>query len=127
MNNHEAREYVQAGLRQRSMLRKEREDELDAFEEEMISFCNQHSADTKKNQAKTEQRENQRAMKAEKREAMRKKDEAAEKACTKYGYTCVAILLLCAWTPIPLYAAMALIAGLAVFPTVYIVKLYGMV
>ena len=127
MNNHEAREYVQAGLRQRSMLRKEREDELDAFEEEMISFCNQHSADTKKNQAKTEQRENQRAMKAEKREAMRKKDEAAEKACSKYGYTCVAILLLCAWTPIPFYAAMALIAGLAVFPTVYIVKLYGMV
>lgn len=125
----EAKQYVAAGLERRSIARKdrEREEQLDHFEQEMISFCNQHSADSKKTQAEKEKCETTRAMRAEKREAMRKKDEAAEMACTKYGYACVTILLLSAWTPIPLYAAIALIAGLAVFPAVYIAKLYGLV
>ena len=123
-----AKQYVEAGLERRKADRQEREQEekLDAYEAEMISFCNRHSADSKKTQAEKEKCESHRAMRAEKREAMRKKDEAAEMACTKYGYTCVAILLLSAWTPLPFYAAVALIAGLAVFPAVYIVKLFGL-
>lgn len=122
----EAKQYVAAGLERRSIARQEREEQLEDFEQEMISFCNKHSADSKKTQAEKEKCESHRAMKAEKREAMRKKDEAAEMACTKYGYACVAILLLSAWTPLPFYAAVALIAGLAVFPVVYIVKLFGL-
>jgi len=128
MSTEEARKYVEAGLRQRSIARQEREQEekLDHFEQEMISFCNKHSADSKQTRTKQEKCEITRAIKAEKREAMRKKDKAAEMACSKYGYACVAILLLSAWTPIPLYAAIALIAGLAVFPIVYIIKLYNL-
>lgn len=126
MSTEEARNYVEAGLQRRSIARQEQEEQLDDFEQEMISFCNKHSADSKKTQAEKEKCESHRAMKAEKREAMRKKDEAAEMACTKYGYACVAILLLSAWTPLPFYAALALITGLAVFPAVYIVKLFGL-
>lgn len=128
MSTEEARNYVESRLQQRSIARqeREREEQLDDFEQKMISFCNQHSADAKKNREKQEKCENHRALKEEKREAMRRKDEAAQLACTKYGYACVAILLLSAWTPIPLYAAIALIAGLSVFPAVYIVKLYGL-
>lgn len=127
MSNQEAREYVEAGLRRRSIRRQEREDELDAFEEEMISCCNRNSANSKKDTAKREECEMRKAIKAEKREAMRKRDEAAELACTKYGYACVAILLTCCITPLPFYGAAALIAGLAVFPVAYIAKLYGLV
>lgn len=126
MNTEEARKYVEAGLMQRSIARQEQEEKLDHFEQEMISFCNRHSADSKQTRTETQTRENRKAMKAAKREAMRKRDEAAEMACTKYGYACIAILLLCAWTPLPFYAAAALIAGLAVFPVVYIIKLYNL-
>lgn len=125
----EAKQYVAAGLERRKADRQEREQEekLDAYEAEMISFCNKHFADSKKIQAKKEKCETNRAIREEKRAAMRQKEEAAEMACTKYGYACVAILLLSAWTPIPFYAAVALIAGLAVFPIAYIVKLYDLV
>lgn len=126
MSTEEARNYVEAGLQRRSIARQEREEQLDDFEQEMISFCNKHFADSKKTRLKKEKCETNRAMRAEKRAAMRQKEEAAEMACTKYGYTCVAILLLSAWTPLPFYAAVALIAGLAVFPAVYIVKLFGL-
>lgn len=124
----EAKQYVAAGLERRSIARLEREQEekLDAYEAEMISFCNKHYADSKKTRLKKEKCETNRAMRAEKRAAMRQKEEAAEMVCTKYGYACVAILLLSAWTPLPFYAALALIAGLAVFPVVYIVKLFGL-
>lgn len=126
MFSDEAKRYVAAGLEQRSIARneREREEKLEAYESDMISFCNKHSADSKKTREKKEKREINRAMRAEKRAAMQKKDEAAERACIRYGYTCVAILLLSAWTPLPFYAAMALIAGLAVFPTVYVFRLY---
>lgn len=127
MTTEEARDYVQAGLDQRNIRRQEREEKLDAFEAEMISFCNQHSAITRKTTAEKEKCEKDRAAKAEKRAAMRKKDELAEVACTKYGYACVAILLTCCVTPLPFYGAAALIAGLAVFPAVYIAKLYDLV
>jgi hypothetical protein len=127
MNTEEARNYVEAGLRKRSVLRQEREKELEAFEAEMISYCNKHSADIRKTMAEKEKSEMLRTVKAEKRAAMRKKDELAEMACTKYGYACVAILLTCCITPLPFYGAAALIAGLAVFPTVYILKLYELV
>ena len=128
MNTEDARNYVKAGLHQRSIAREERRREamLDGFEQEMISACNRHSADSKKNAAEKEKCESVRVLRAEKRAAMRQKEEAAEMACTKYGYACVAILLLSAWTPLPFYAAVALIAGLAVFPAVYIVKLVGL-
>lgn len=124
----EAKQYVAAGLERRSIARQEREQEekLDAYEAEMISFCNKHSADSKKTRLKKEKCETNRAMRAEKRAAMQQKEEAAEMVCTKYGYACIAILLLSAWTPLPFYAALALIAGLAVFPVVYIVKLFGL-
>lgn len=128
MFSDEAKRYVAAGLEQRSIARneREREEKLEAYEAEMISFCNRHSADSKKTYAEKEKCESHRAMREEKRAAMRQKEEAAEMACTKYGYACVAILLLSAWTPLPFYAAVALIAGLAVFPVVYIVKLFGL-
>ena len=127
MSTEEARTYVEAGLHRRSVRRQEREEELDAFEAEMISFCNKHSADTRKTMAEKEKCEILRTVKAEKRAAMRKRDELAEMACTKYGYACGAILLTCCITPLPFYGAAALIAGLAVFPIVYIAKLYELV
>jgi hypothetical protein len=127
MSTEEARNYVEAGLRKRSVLRQEREKELEAFEAEMISCCNKHSADIRKTMAEKEKSEMLRTVKAEKRAAMRKRDELAEMACTKYGYACVAILLTCCITPLPFYGAAALIAGLAVFPIVYIAKLYELV
>ena len=127
MTTEEARDYVQAGLDRQKEARQEREEQLDAFEAEMISCCNQHSANARKTTAEKEKCEMDRALKAEKRAAMRKKDELAELACTKYGYACVAILLTCCVTPLPFYGAAALIAGLAVFPAVYIAKLYGLV
>ena len=129
MNTEDARNYVKAGLHQRSLAREERRREamLDGFEQEMISACNRHSADSKKNAAEKEKCEAVRVLRAEKRAEMRRKDEAAELACTKYGYACVAILLTCCITPLPFYGAAALIAGLAVFPTAKILKLYGLV
>lgn len=122
----EAKQYVAEGLERRKTDRQTREQQLDNYEQQMIAFCNKHSADSKQSRTETEKRETYRALKAEKLEAMRRKDAAAEMACTKYGYACVAILLLSAWTPIPFYAAVALIAGLAVFPVAYIVKLYDL-
>lgn len=128
MTTEKARAYVQTGLDLRNIYRKERENEerLDTFEAEMISFCNKHYADARKNRTELERLEITRAMEAAYREQQRRKDEAADKACTRYGYACMAILVTCCLTPLPFYAAAALIAGLAVFPTAYIVKLYGL-
>ena len=124
----EAREYVESGLQQRSIARQEREREemLNDFEAEMISFCNKHSADSKKDRTKLETKVSYISARAAKQAEMEKKDEAAEKACKTYGYIFIAIMFLWTCTPLPFYGAVSLIAGLAVFPIIYIAKLYNL-
>lgn len=127
MNSNEAKQIVQNGLDQRKVMRQEAEREAirEKFEQDMISACNLHCADAKE---KRERREAQKRRRAEEAASRAKAWELECKrayACQLYGVLCLVILLIAALTKFPFWAALALIAGGAVFPLVYIFRLYN--
>ena len=126
MCTEDARKYVEAGLHQRKLDREERarEAELDHFEEEMISFCNKHSAEAKITRSVHENQDIIKTMSVFKRKEQKKQDDAADLACRRFGYACLVVLLICAVTPLPFYAGAAIIFDMAIFLVAYIAKVF---
>lgn len=128
-----AREFVQSGLDRRKEDRKiaEQEGRLEQYELDMIGACNVHCADAKKQRQKEEtgrlNKERLEAIRMAREKALALEMEREEKAVSavkKYGVICMAILCLTIFTKLPLWAAITLAFGLAVFPAVYVFRLY---
>lgn len=126
MSSDEAREIVAAGLENRKAERQHREQEqkLESYEQDMMAMISEKSAKAKEKELKQKNRETVKALAAARRQEQKRRDAAAEDAVKRYGYICLAIFLLATWTPLPWYGAAALVAGLGVFPAVYIFRLY---
>lgn len=132
MDNIEAKRLVELGLEHRRAEREEAEKDafLDAYEQQ-IQCCNTNFAAAKmKREAEeatrrkiAEAAERQKARAAELAKEMARENSAMA-ACRYYGAACIALLLLTAMTRMPLWAAITLALGLAVFPAAYIFRLY---
>ena len=127
MSSNEARKIVQDGLKQRKLQKQEAEREAlrEQFEQDMIHACNRNCAGAKVKRETMEQAKKRRA------EAAACRAKAWELECKSvyarqfYGVLCLVVLLISALTRLPFWAALALIAGGAVFPLVYIFRLYN--
>lgn len=134
MSREENKRIVAEGLEHRKAAREaaEQEAQLERYEQAQIQAINENCAGARLNREAEQSRMLQyqeriarrNAQAAELAEAQRKED-AAVAACRYYGLACLAVLWLCAVTRFPFWAAVALIAGLAVFPMVYIFRLYN--
>lgn len=133
MSNEEAKRYVSAGLELRRNARQEaeREAKLEQYEQDMIETCNINCADARfsrqQEAAGRKNREIIEARRAARAEALAQelaKEEEATTAVKRYIITCMAILWLTAFTYLPIWAAITLDLGLAVFPAAYIFRLY---
>ena len=133
MSSDEAKRYVSAGLERRKFARQEaeRESRLEQYEQDMIETCNKSCADAKEQRRlddagrlTKEQAQARKAARAEAKAKEQAREEAAARAAKYYAIACMVILLATAWTPLPLWAAVTLALGLAVFPAAYIFRLY---
>lgn len=122
-----ARQIVSAGLEQRRQLRQEAEREArqEAYEKEMILACNLHCADARKGRESRERDAKRRAERAQARAKAVELEFKSVSAVRYYGILCLVVLLVSAVTRLPFWAAAALIAGGAIFPAVYIYRLYN--
>lgn len=133
VSNEEAKRKVEEGLKHRREQRQaaEQEARMESYEQEQIHFCNKNCADAKL-QRSLEETGRMNHLEAQARrqarlEAMAKeqaRENAAMKAALHYGIACLGIVLLAAVSKLPGWAAIALMAGLAVFPVAYIFRLY---
>ena len=130
MSADEARSIVTAGLERRKAYREQMDAALeDQARQLRLTISGNHAEKTM-----TEiQRKAMEAEEARKRRAERAKAKAdlvikemkAEDACRKYCLACLLILLLTAVSRMNVFVAVALTLGLAVFPVVYIYRLYN--
>lgn len=129
MSSEEAKNIVSAGLERRRIARTEQEEELEAQARQLrITINDNHTTRTmterQKREAAMAEHEKKAAARREARAAEVAREMAAEKAIRYYGLACLVILLLCALTRLPVWGAITLAVGLAVFPVVYILRLY---
>lgn len=101
-----------------------KERQLDQYELDMIQRLNVHCRDKKEETAALELKKIRAAQRQEAQRKARELEEKGTMAVRKYVYACVGILLLVGFTSFPWWAAVALALGLAVFPAVYIYRLY---
>ena len=134
MSNEENKRIVAQGLeRRKAELETARQEiQLEQYEQDMITTCNAHCADAKMQTRMDEtgrlQRLEWEAIREKRRAALMKELEReanAQDAIRRFCLICFAIAMVATWTPITWWAAAALIAGLAVFPAVYIYRLYN--
>ena len=125
MSSNEAKQIVMDGLERRKAERDAAAEEarMDSYEQEQIRFCNANYADAKmKRDAEQKARKSIQERAARRAEMAREKameaarEDAAVAAVRYYGVACLVILLVSAVTRLPFWAAVSLIAGLAVFP-----------
>lgn len=129
MSCDEARNVVSAGLERRREDRVRREKALeDQARQLRLTISGNHATKTMTEiQRKAMEEEEARKRKAERAKAkadMEARDMKAEYACRKYGIVCLLIILLTAVSRMNVFFSMALTLGLAVFPAVYIYRLY---
>lgn len=129
MSTDEARCTVAAGLERRRAYRTKVDAELeDQARKLRLTISDNHAMKTMTDiQRKTMEEEEARKRRAERAKAkadMVIKDMKAEDACRKYGIACLVILLLTAISRMNVFFSIALALGLAVFPAVYIYRLY---
>lgn len=129
MSTEEARKYVQQGLDRRSAETKRREADLDDQARQLLAVINDnHTVRTRteaqKREAARAKREAEKEAKRQAKAAAQALENAAVEATRQYIKISAIILLATALTPFPWWGFLALTAGLAVFPTVYIFRLY---
>lgn len=129
MSTDEARCIVTAGLERRRAYRTKVDAELeDQARQLRLTISGNHAMKTMNEiQRKALEEEEARKRRAERAKAkadMVIKDMKAADACRKYGIACLVILLLTAISRMNVFFAIALALGLAVFPAVYIYRLY---
>lgn len=124
MNAQEAREFVQAGLDRRKLQMLDKERQLDIYEAEMITRCNQHCAKQKKIRTEADIRQVFSAEERAVQKAEEKRDWHTYIAIKRFIWFCVSVMMITTWTPLEWWGALALVAGAAVFPAAYIFRLY---
>ena len=130
MSSNEARQIVEDGLERRREDRVRRDAALeDQARQLRLTISGNHAMKTMSEiQRKAMEEEEARKRKAERAKAkadMAARDMKEEDACRKYGIVCLLIVLLTAVSRMNVFFSMALTLGLAVFPAVYIYRLYN--
>lgn len=120
----EAKLYVLEGLEQRKADWRTREQQLDSYEEEMITRCNQHCADRKTERNRKEIQEIFSAQRRAQQQEQQRIEMETSWAVRKYLLFCLGTMMVATWSPMEWWAALALMAGVAVFPAVYIFRLH---
>ena len=129
MSCDEARCVVTEGLERRKEARIRRDAELETQARQLRqTISGNHAMKTMTEiQRKAMEEEEARKRKAERAKAKADlviKDMKAEDACRKYGFAVLLVILLTAVSRMNVFFSMALILGMAVFPAVYIYRLY---
>lgn len=129
MSAEEARNVVNAGLERRKEERERRDAVLeDQARQLRQTISGNHATKTMTEiQRKALEEEEARKRKAERAKAkadMVIKDMKAEEACRNYGIVVLLIILLTAVSRMNVFFSLATIIGMAVFPAVYIYRLY---
>ena len=130
MSCDEARCVVTEGLERRKEARIRRDAELETQARQLRqTISGNHAMKTMTEiQRKAMEEEEARKRKAERAKAKADlviKDMKAEDACRKYGFAVLLVILLTAVSRMNVFFSLALVLGLAVFPTVYIYRLYN--
>lgn len=130
MSADEARSIVTAGLERRREYRVRMDAALEDQARQLRQTINGNHAlktmtEVQRKAMEAEEANKRRAERAKAKADMVIKDMKAEDACRKYGLVCLLILLLTAVSRMNVFFAMALALGLAVFPAVYIYRLYN--
>ena len=130
MSADEMRSVVTAGLERRKEDRVRRDASLeDQARQLRLTISGNHAQKTMTEiQRKAMEEEEARKRKAERAKAKAEmviKDMKAEDACRKYGIVVLLIILLTAISRMNIFFSLALMLGLAVFPAVYIYRLYN--
>lgn len=121
MSSSEARQIVQNGLDRLKVMRNEREAALeDQARRLRLTINDNHNARTMTDAQRLEKAKAERKARAK---ARRDKENAAILAVQYYGRVCIGVVLVTLLTPFPWWSAIALTAGLAVFPAAYIYRL----
>lgn len=144
MSSEEAKRLVNEGLQLRRQRREEaeRETRLEEYEREMIARCNGNCADARASRQEDEQRTMTLALRAARQQeqqaqlaAQRKqereemlqqwaREETACEAVKRYIFGCMGLMLVTVWTPLPWWAAAALIFGTAVWLGAYVFRVF---
>ena len=144
MSNDEARKLVEDGLTLRRKRREaaEREARMEAYEKEMITFCNGHYANAKESRAREAEKSMEMAMEALRKEEARSRyieqrkrereqaqqemarEARAYDAVRNFILFCMVTALVTVWTPFPWWAAVALVAGCTALAAAYVFRLY---
>ena len=130
MSCDEARCVVTEGLERRREARIRRDAELETQARQLrLTISGNHALKTMTEiQRKALEEEEARKRKAERAKAKADlviKDMKAEDACRKYGFAVLLVILLTAVSRMNVFFSLALLLGLAVFPAVYIYRLYN--
>lgn len=144
MTKAQARKLVEDGLTLRKERREaaEQETRMEAYEKEMITFCNGNCANARKNREKDaetalalvleenrkkEEREQMIAFRKREREQLRmemERDACAMDAVRRFAMFCSMTALVTVWTPFPWWAAVALVVGTAFCTGAYVFRVY---
>ena len=130
MSSNEARQIVEDGLDRRREDRIRRDAALENQARQLrLTISGNHAMKTMSEiQRKAMEEEEARKRKSERAKAkadMVIKDMKAEDACRKYGFAVLLVILLTAVSRMNVFFSLALVLGLAVFPAVYIYRLYN--
>ena len=101
------------------------ERQQEAYEQDMITACNLHCADARKERAKAEAQAQRRAERAQAKAKAVELDFKSMNAWRQYGIAALVMLLISAVTQLPFIVAMAMIITGAIFPAIYIFRLYN--
>lgn len=144
MTKAQARKLVEDGLTLRKQRREaaEQEARMEAYEKEMITFCNGNCASAKEIRQrdaetamtlvleanrKKEQREQMIESRKREREQLRmevERDVTALDAVRRFVMFCLVTALVTVWTPFTWWAAVALVVGTAVCTGAYVFRVY---
>lgn len=144
MTNAQAKQLVMDGLTLRKERREaaEREARMEAYEKEMITFCNGNCASAKEirqkdaetelalvleENRKKEEREQMIAFRKHEREQLRmemERDACAMDAVRRFVFFCLITALVTVWTPFPWWAAVALVVGASACAGAYVFRVY---
>lgn len=129
MSNEITRENVQAILDRNVANRNQREAALeDQARQLRLTINDNHTARTLTEAQRKELAKAEAQKRREARAAAQAQDKAREDAATlavqRYAMACIGTVAMAMLTPFPWWASVALMAGLAVFPVAYIIRLY---
>lgn len=120
----------------------EQEARMEAYETEMISFCNVHCANAKVIRQKDSEAALTLALEANRQKELRdqmvesrkrereqlrmemERDAKAMDALRRFVFFCLVVALVTVWTPFPWWAAVALVLGCTGLAAAYIFRVY---